>query len=151
MAFMTLTSSQLLYALAMRSPRPLRLGGLEPNPKLRHAVGWSLLAQAGTVLLPPLRRLLGTAPLGPADLVVVGLTALVPLAVRELYKEWAYHQTKAAGVAAVAAAAPPEPQPRPEPVAKAKRRRRSTESTASTPAGTRPRRAATRRQDKGKA
>jgi Ca2+-transporting ATPase len=149
MTFMTLTSSQLLYALAMRSPRPLRLGGLAPNPNLRHAVGWSLLAQAGTVLLPPLRRLLGTAPLGPADLAVVALTAVVPLAVRELYKEWAYQEAKAAGVTAVAAAARPEPKP--EPVAMAKRRRRSAESTASTPAGARPRRPATRRQDKGKA
>jgi Ca2+-transporting ATPase len=87
MAFMALTSSQLLYALAMRSPRPLRAGGLQPNPTLRHAVGWSLLAQAGTVLLPAARRVLRTAPLGLADATVVGVAAALPLAVRELLKE----------------------------------------------------------------
>jgi Ca2+-transporting ATPase len=87
LAFMSLTSSQLLYALALRSPRPLRQGGLRPNPMLRHAVGWSLAAQAGTVLLPPLRRLLRTTPLGLVDVLVVAGAAALPLAARELLKE----------------------------------------------------------------
>ena len=87
LAFMTLTSSQLLYALAMRSARPLRRGGLQPNPMLRRAVGWSLAAQAGTVLLPAARRLLRTTPIGPVDALVVATTAVLPLLARELLKE----------------------------------------------------------------
>jgi Ca2+-transporting ATPase len=87
LAFMTLTSSQLLYALAMRSPRPLRIGGLQPNPMLGRAVGWTLAAQAGTVLLPFARRILRTAPIGPIDIVVVAATAALPLLTRELLKE----------------------------------------------------------------
>jgi len=86
LAFATLTSSQLLYAFAMRSRRPLGEPGQPPNPRLRRAVAWSLAAQAGTVALPPLRRLLRTTPLGPADLVVVATTAVLPLGVRELLK-----------------------------------------------------------------
>jgi Ca2+-transporting ATPase len=87
LAFMTLTSSQLLYALAMRSPRPLRSGGLQPNPMLHRAVGWSLAAQAGTVLLPFARRVLRTTPLGPFDALVVAALATLPLLTRELLKE----------------------------------------------------------------
>lgn len=87
LAFMSLTSAQLLYALAMRSPQPLRAGGLQPNPMLHHALGWTLAAQAGTVLLPPLRRLLRTTPLGPLDALVVVTTAALPLLTRELLKE----------------------------------------------------------------
>lgn len=87
LAFMTLTSSQLLYALSARSREPLRAGRLQPNPGLRRAVAVSLAAQAGTVLFPPLRRVLRTTPLGMADAAVVALTAAVPLMVRELLKE----------------------------------------------------------------
>lgn len=87
LAFMTLTSSQLLYALAMRSARPLRRGGLKPNPTLRRAVGWSMAAQAGTVLLPFARRVLRTTPIGPIDALVVAGTAVLPLLARELLKE----------------------------------------------------------------
>ena len=87
LAFMTLTSSQLLYALTMRSPRPLRAGGLQPNPTLHRAVGWSLAAQAGTVLLPFARRVLRTTPIGPFDALVVAATAVLPLVARELLKE----------------------------------------------------------------
>ena len=87
LAFMTLTSSQLLYALTMRSVRPLRSGGLQPNPMLNRAVGWSLAAQAGTVLLPFARRVLRTTPIGPLDALVVVATAVVPLLAREVLKE----------------------------------------------------------------
>jgi Ca2+-transporting ATPase len=87
LAFMTLTSSQLLYALSMRSSRPLRRGGLQPNPMLGRAVGWSLAAQAGTVLVPFARRILRTAPIGPVDVIVIAATAALPLLTRELLKE----------------------------------------------------------------
>ena len=87
LAFMTLTSSQLLYALSMRSERPLRIGGLTPNPALTRAVAVSLLAQLGTVTLPPLRRLLRTTPVGLLDAGVIAATAMLPLLVREGVKE----------------------------------------------------------------
>jgi Ca2+-transporting ATPase len=87
MAFMSLTSAQLLYALTMRSKRPLRQGGLAPNPTLGRAVAVSLAAQAGTVLLPAARRVLRTTPLAPLDVVVVAATAALPLLARELLKE----------------------------------------------------------------
>jgi Ca2+-transporting ATPase len=86
LAFMTLTSSQLMYALAARSSRPLVGGGLQPNRMLNHAVGWSLLAQAGTVALPFMRRLLRTAPVGPLDALVALGAAAAPLVVREVLK-----------------------------------------------------------------
>jgi P-type Ca2+ transporter type 2C len=87
LAFMTLTSSQLLYALSSRSDRPLRVGGLAPNPTLSRAVAMSLLAQVGTVALPPLRRLLRTTPIGLLDAGVVAATAALPLLLREGLKE----------------------------------------------------------------
>lgn len=87
LAFMTLTSSQLLYALAMRSDRPIRRGGLQPNPALNHAVAFSLTAQIGTVLLPFARRILRTTRIGPIDSIVVVTTAVLPLLARELLKE----------------------------------------------------------------
>jgi Ca2+-transporting ATPase len=86
-AFMTLTSSQLLYAMSMRSARPLRSGGLRPNRLLDAGVVTLLAAQAGTVLLPAARTLLRTTPVGVADVVVIAGMSMLPLAVRELVKE----------------------------------------------------------------
>jgi Ca2+-transporting ATPase len=87
LAFLALTSSQLLYALTMRSARPLRAGGLQPNPQLAHAVGWTLAAQGAAVLLPPARQLLRLAPVGALDIVLAAGAATVPLIVREALKE----------------------------------------------------------------
>lgn len=100
LAFLTLTTSQLLYAFTMRSSRPLRAGGLRPNPQLNRAVGFTLAAQAGVLLLPGARRLLRVAPVSPLDLVVVGATAMLPLLVREGLKERAWRQTAAGSPAA---------------------------------------------------
>lgn len=111
LAFTSLTSAQLLYALAMRSERPLRLGGLTPNPALSRAVTFSLLAQAGTVLLPPLRRLLRTTPIAPPDLLVVCATAALPLLVREGVKELRWQRSRRKAVPQPATTAP-DPSPR---------------------------------------
>jgi Ca2+-transporting ATPase len=100
LAFLTLTSSQLLYAFTMRSSRPLRMGGLRPNPQLTRAVGFTLAAQAAVMLLPGPRRLLRVAPVGPLDLAVVGATALLPFLVREGLKELAWRRSTAHPVAA---------------------------------------------------
>jgi len=96
LAFMTLTSSQLLYALSMRSERPLRVGGLAPNRALTRAVSVSLVAQLGTVALPPLRRLLRTTPIGVVDAGVVAVAAALPLLVREGLKELRWQRTRRA-------------------------------------------------------
>ncbi|MBL8329243.1 MAG: cation-transporting P-type ATPase [Rubrivivax sp.] len=106
LAFTTLTSAQLLYALSMRSERPLRLGGLTPNPTLSRAVSFSLLAQSGTILLPPLRRLLRTTPIAPLDLIVVAAAAVLPLVVREGVKEWRWHRDPSKSTAASAGVSP---------------------------------------------
>jgi len=89
LAFMTLTSAQLLYALSARSDKPLRLSGrgrLRRNPWLSRTVLASLGLQAATVLLPPLRALLRTTPIGPLDAVVVAAAAAAPMLGRELLK-----------------------------------------------------------------
>jgi P-type Ca2+ transporter type 2C len=88
-AFMSLTTAQLLYALSARSEAPLDLFGrsrLRHNPWLTSTVTASLAAQAATVLFPPLRRLLGTTPLGLVDAAIVAAAAAAPSLVREAMK-----------------------------------------------------------------
>ena len=89
LAFMTMTSSQLLYALSARSDAPLSpLGNsrVRANPWLVRTVAISLAAQAGTVLFPPLRALLRTTPIGLADAGVVLAAAVAPTLAREAIK-----------------------------------------------------------------
>lgn len=80
LAFNTLTTGQLLHAYVCRSEHrdAGAAGRRPPNPYLDLAVGGSLALQALTMVLPPLRRLLGTAALAPLDLLVVAGGALVP-------------------------------------------------------------------------
>lgn len=85
LAFQTLTVSQLLHALVCRSEtgasirRPLNLA-------LLAAVGGSLMVQALTLVVPGVRRLLGTAPLAWIDLAVVGLASIVTMVINEKAK-----------------------------------------------------------------
>jgi hypothetical protein len=51
------------------------------------AIGGSILLQLGALALPWTRRLLGTAPLDPLDLGVMGLGAVLPY----LGNEWIKH------------------------------------------------------------
>ena len=85
-AFSTLSAGQLLYALACRSGERSGLRGLGENPALIAGVGGMLVLQAATVIVPPLRALLATTPLGLADLALIGAGATVPLVVREALK-----------------------------------------------------------------
>ena len=57
-AFSTLSTGQLLYALACRSRTRSGLRGLGDNPVLLAGVGGMLGLQAATVIVPPLRALL---------------------------------------------------------------------------------------------
>jgi Ca2+-transporting ATPase len=86
LAFMSLTSAQLLYALSARSETPLtvfRRGSLRKNPWLSRTVLLSLSAQATTVLFPPLRALLRTTSIGLADTALIAACAVAPTLGRE--------------------------------------------------------------------
>jgi Ca2+-transporting ATPase len=85
-AFSTLSFGQLLYALACRSDERPGLRRLGDNPALAAGLGGMLAMQAATVVVPPLRSVLGTTPLGLADVVLIGAGATVPLLVREALK-----------------------------------------------------------------
>jgi Ca2+-transporting ATPase len=85
-AFSTISAGQLLYALACRSGERSGLRGLTENPVLIAGVGGMLALQGATVLVPPLRSLLATTPLGVADLALIGAGAVAPLVIREALK-----------------------------------------------------------------
>ncbi len=85
-AFSTLTSAQLCYALTCRSEHRSGFSGLDRNPLLIAALGGTLALQVAAVALPPFRRLLGTTPLGLADWGIVAAGAAVPLIVKETAK-----------------------------------------------------------------
>lgn len=87
-AFTTLTVAQLLHAIVCRSQnRGIFNPGSRPsNPKLQLALGVSLAAQLAAGLIPGIRKLLGTTPLGPADLAVAAASAVLPLVINEAAK-----------------------------------------------------------------
>ncbi len=85
-AFATLTTSQLLYALSCRSESGSGFAGLRQNHLMLGALGGTLALQAASVTVPFLRRLLGTTPLGPGDWAVVAAGASAPLVGREIAK-----------------------------------------------------------------
>ena len=85
-AFATLTTSQLLHALACRSETRSGLADLGQNPLMVGALGGTLALQVASVTVPVLRGLLGTTPLGLADWTVVAAGSTAPLAMRELVK-----------------------------------------------------------------
>jgi len=78
MAFTTLTAAQLLHAIRCRSK-----AASDGRSILIPVTAGSLLAQAATLSLPPLRRLLGLTPLSPAALAVALGGAVLPLIVSE--------------------------------------------------------------------
>jgi len=86
MAFMTLTTSQLVYALSARSSTALVDPRQARNPLLERVVAASVAAQFATVLFPPLRALLRTSPLSVIDLGVVGALSVVPTVLGEFGK-----------------------------------------------------------------
>lgn len=88
LAFHSLTSGQLLHAISCRSETHsiFSQGKLPPNKYLRWALGGSLLLQIGAMFMPGLRTILGLAPVGLLDGLVIGSTALLPLVVNEATK-----------------------------------------------------------------
>ncbi|MBZ0158466.1 MAG: cation-transporting P-type ATPase [Alphaproteobacteria bacterium] len=96
LAFMSLTSCQLLHALSCRSEEPgvFIPGGkdsrshpsLPPNRYLNAALTGSFILQGLTLAVPGLRKLLGIGPIGVLDGIVAGGSALVSLTVNEMTK-----------------------------------------------------------------
>ncbi len=89
MAFMTLTTSQLLHAISCRSEK-LSMFDKERLPSNRYldaALGGSFALQALTIAVPGLRGLLGTTTINLTDALVIGGGALLPLVVNEATKK----------------------------------------------------------------
>ncbi|NJP34905.1 cation-transporting P-type ATPase [Micromonospora sp. HSS6-12] len=74
--FVVLGLAQLGVALAVRAPRPPGAG--RGNRALPLAVAVSALLQVAGVLLPPLRELLGTAPLDAVELLACAAVSVLP-------------------------------------------------------------------------
>lgn len=84
-AFMSLSSAQLLHALSCRS-QTHRLWGtpqLATNRYLEIALIGSLTLQVLAVLIPGLRQLLNSTPIPRLDSLVIGSSALLPLLINE--------------------------------------------------------------------
>jgi Ca2+-transporting ATPase len=88
MAFQSLTIGQLLNAYSCRSLNHSLFEGpsLPSNSYLNMAIVGSLGLQALTIWFPPVCRLLGVAPLSPADLGIIGASSLLSLSVIETSK-----------------------------------------------------------------
>jgi Ca2+-transporting ATPase len=89
LAFNSLTLNELAHAYSSRSEhRHVFSPGskLPPNPHLTKAILGMAGLQAVVSVAPGLRNLLGTAPLGVFDLVVLAGSVLGPLAVNEALK-----------------------------------------------------------------
>ncbi len=89
LAFMSLTSSQLLHAISCRSER-LSMFDKERLPSNRYldaALGGSFALQALTIIVPGLRGLLGTTAINVTDALVIGGSAVLPLIVNEATKK----------------------------------------------------------------
>jgi Ca2+-transporting ATPase len=82
-----LVGSQLAYAIACRSEHGPGLRGLSRSPALVAALAGTLALQAATALVPPLRALLGTAPLDLRGWAVATGGGLVALGAAEARKQ----------------------------------------------------------------
>jgi Ca2+-transporting ATPase len=88
MAFLSLTTGQLLHAISCRSATHsvLSAESLPPNRYLDLALLGSFTVQALALVVPGLRSLLGIAPIDLLDGLVIGGSALFPLVVNEASK-----------------------------------------------------------------
>jgi len=85
MAFGSLTSAQLLHALAYRSSSQsvFQPAGLSGSPQLFAIVGGSLAAQLAAMLVPGVRNVLGVAPIGLLDALAMAAGGLAPFLLSE--------------------------------------------------------------------
>jgi Ca2+-transporting ATPase len=89
LAYESLSAAKVLHALTCRPWAPNSPSATQrpANPLLNAALVTALVAQAGTILVPGLRRLLNIAPLNLADLAVIGLTALTTRSINRNIRE----------------------------------------------------------------
>jgi calcium-translocating P-type ATPase len=85
MAYATIALAELFVVYSLRSATAPAWRG-PANWRLTGAVVGSVAVIAASVYVPAANDVLGTAPLGPAAAAAVGLLALVPVAVAELWK-----------------------------------------------------------------
>jgi Ca2+-transporting ATPase len=85
LAFLSLTSGQLLHAISCRSERHSIFGKekLPSNRYLNIALGGSFAVQLVAMVIPGLRNLLGIGPINLLDSVVISSSAVLPLLVNE--------------------------------------------------------------------
>jgi Ca2+-transporting ATPase len=88
LAFHSLTTGQLMHAVSCRSERHSIFSHekLPPNPYLNFALGGSLLVQVAAMFIPGARSILGLAPVGLLDGMVIAGSALLPLLINESTK-----------------------------------------------------------------
>jgi Ca2+-transporting ATPase len=89
MAFNSLTLNELAHSFSSRSSHRNVFTGrssMPPNPHLTKAILGMGALQAVVSIVPAFRRLLGTTPLGVADLGVLAASVLLPLVVNEATK-----------------------------------------------------------------
>ncbi|WP_102218981.1 cation-translocating P-type ATPase [Fischerella thermalis] len=87
-AFMSLTSAQLLHTISCRSEKHSIFNSekIPNNPYLNAAIVGSFAIQLLAIALPPLRSLLKLTPINIVDGLVIGASALLPLLVNESTK-----------------------------------------------------------------
>ncbi|AFY46395.1 P-type ATPase, translocating [Nostoc sp. PCC 7524] len=87
-AFMSLTSAQLLHTISSRSETHSIFSQekLPTNPYLNAAITGSFAIQLLAIAIPPLRSLLRIAPINLVDGAVIGASAVLPLLVNESTK-----------------------------------------------------------------
>ncbi|MBN9134040.1 MAG: cation-transporting P-type ATPase [Nitrosospira multiformis] len=87
--FMTLTMAQLLHAYSCRSDHISIFSHetLHPNRYLDMAIGGTAALQAAAMLVPGVRSLLGSTPIGPLDMVVIGAGSALPFFLNEATKD----------------------------------------------------------------
>jgi Ca2+-transporting ATPase len=88
MAFLTLTAAQLLHAIGARSAALSLLAGrrLPPNKYMGAAVAGGMALQLAAGIAPPIRQLLGAAPLSVGDAALAWGMAGVSFATTETVK-----------------------------------------------------------------
>ena len=88
MAFSSLTIAELAHSVSSRSKYRMALTEMHrpPNKYLNRALVGTLGAQALATFFPPLRTLLGGAPLGLVDMGVLGASVAAPWVVNEFTK-----------------------------------------------------------------
>jgi Ca2+-transporting ATPase len=88
LAFQSLAVGQLLHSLTCRSETAglFTRKKLIPNRPLNWAIGFSLAAQALTLVFPPLRSLLGLSRIQLVDGLVIAAGASAPLLINEVIK-----------------------------------------------------------------